>query len=260
MLSTGESQLQQLQSFIAWWQEAGVDYVTDGEPMNWLSPEIAAPVVGRFVEVPDVQKRMPIQASPTIVADKLLPPHEWPTDLDQLKAMVRDRAALPGLNYGASQIMPVGEVGATAMVIGDFPEEDEIAAGRFGAGPAAKLLGQMLLAAQIVPDLTFTTTLALSRPAAGSLPRTDYSALAAFMNRQIDLVRPKLLILFGSAACEALLGAELMEMRGRLAIINHSDRNTAAVATFHPRTLMAQPQLKAQAWKDLQVVVKKDYL
>jgi uracil-DNA glycosylase len=52
----------------------------------------------------------------------------------------------------------------------------------------------------------------------------------------------------------------LMAARGRLEIINHDDRKTAAIATFHPRTLMAQPQLKAQAWKDLQMLARKDYL
>jgi uracil-DNA glycosylase len=258
LIENNSSQL--TQSLLSWWRDAGVEYVTEGEPMNWLSPEISAPVVNRFVEAPAANRIAVAPSAPEIQPNALLPAHKWPTDLAQLRNMVVARAALPGLNYGAATVLPMGEAGAIAMVIGDFPEEDEVMAGQFGAGPVAKLLGNMLFAAQIVPELTYKTTLALSRPATAALPKSDYSALAAFMNRQIDIVKPKLLILFGSAACEALLGAELMETRGRLAIINHHDRNTAAVATFHPRTLMAQPQLKAQAWKDLQVVVKKDYL
>jgi uracil-DNA glycosylase len=254
MLSTGNNQTQLVQSMLAWWRDAGVDYVTDGEPMNWLSPEIAAPVVGRFVEAPVVTQ-------PVIAPSPAAPPVQaWPDDLAILKAMIRDRAGLPGLAYGGACAAPIGEAGATAMVIGDFPEEEEIAIGQFGAGPVAKLLSNMLFAAQIIPDLTYTTALAHSRPATGALPKADLTNLAAFARHQIGLVKPKIIILFGSAACEALLGAELMNARGRLEIINHSDRNTAAVATFHPRTLMAQPQLKAQAWKDLQMVVRKDYL
>jgi uracil-DNA glycosylase len=255
MLSKGETQIQLAASILAWWREAGVDYVTDGEPMNWLSPEMAAPVVSRFVETPEVTQPVKPLAQPAPT-----PVQTWPDDLAALKTMIRERAGLPGLAYGGSCAAPTGEAGATAMVIGDFPEEEEIAAGQFGAGAAAKLLSNMLLAAQIIPDLTYTTALAHSRPATGAIPKADFADLAAFARHQIKLVQPKIVILFGSAACEALLGAELMATRGRLAFINQDDRKTAAVATFHPRTLMAQPQLKAQAWKDLQVVVKKEYL
>jgi uracil-DNA glycosylase len=255
MLSNGEINAQLAVSALAWWRDAGVDYVTDGEPMNWLSPEIAAPVVSRFVEMPEVAK--PIQAPQK---PPQTPVQQWPDNIVTLKAMIRDKAGLPGLSYGGACAIPNGEAGATAMVISDFPEEEEIASGQFGLGPVATLLGNMLLAAQIVPDLTYTTALAHSRPTAGSLPKSEMAELAAFARHQIELVRPKIIILFGSAACEALLGAELMETRGRLEFINHDDRKTAAVATFHPRTLMAQPQLKAQAWRDLQMVVRKDYL
>jgi uracil-DNA glycosylase len=254
MQISGEAQTQLAASVLAWWRDAGVDYLTDGEPMNWLSPEMAAPVVGRFVETPAVTQ--PIQA-PVPAAPKA---QAWPDDLSTLKAMITNKAGLPGLNYGPACAAPTGEAGATAMIIGDFPEEEEIAAGQLGSGIVAKLMTNMLLAAQIIPDLSYITALAHSRPATGSLPKADLAELAAFARHQIKLVQPKVVVLFGSAACEALLGAELMAARGRLEIINHDDRKTAAIATFHPRTLMAQPQLKAQAWKDLQMLARKDYL
>jgi uracil-DNA glycosylase len=51
-----------------------------------------------------------------------------------------------------------------------------------------------------------------------------------------------------------------MAARQNLAKINHKDRKMAAVATFHPRTLLARPMLKAQAWKDLQMLLRSDNL
>jgi uracil-DNA glycosylase len=255
MLSSQDHNQKMAASLLAWWRDAGVDYVTEDQPMNWLSPKMAAPVVGRFVESPVVEKQ-PL-APPTVLPKQTA--LAWPEDLLALKALVQQKADLPGLSYGGNCAVPVGETGATAMAIGDFPDDEEILAGQFGAGGTAKLLTNMLLAAQIVPDLSYLTALALSRPAAGSLPKNDLAPLADFARHQIKLVQPKVVVIFGAAACEALLAEELMSARGQLRFINHDDRKTAAVATFHPRTLMAQPQLKAQAWKDLQMLIRKDY-
>lgn len=241
------------ESLLAWWRDAGVDYVTDGEPMNWLGPVVARPVPVIPAERALIE---PVIAAPVAKA----PVREWPADWASLQAAIEGGSGLPGTAYGSRAIAPSGEIGATVLVIGDFPEEDEIAAGRYGAGSVGTLATNMLLAAEIVPDLTSITALAASRPAAASVAKSDLADLAAFARHQISLVAPKVVMLFGSAACEALLGEELMAVRGQLRFINHDDRKTAAVATFHPRTLMAQPQLKAQAWKDLQMLVRKDYL
>lgn len=250
MLSSQDYHHKLAESVHAWWRDAGVDYVTDGETMNWLGQVVARPVA------PKPAERVLIEpAAPAFLAKA--PLAEWPSDLATLKASI---SSLPGSSYGSRFVAPKGGAGATALVIGDFPEEEEIAAGEFGAGPIATLLTNMLLACQIVPDLAYQTALAHSRPAAASLPKDDLPALAAFARHQIALVQPKVVVLFGSSACEAMLSQELMQARGILHYINHDDRKTAAVATFHPRTLVAQPQLKAQAWKDLQMLVRKDYL
>jgi DNA polymerase len=253
MLSSQDYHHKLTESALAWWRDAGVDYVTDGAPMNWLAPVVARPAPAKPAERVLIEPAMPAVIAKAPLA-------EWPSDLAALKAAIRDGAGLPGCNYGSRCIAPMGEAGATALVIGDFPEEEEIAAGDYGAGPVGTLLTNMLFATQIVPDLTYQTSLAHSRPASGSLLKDDLPALAAFTRHQIALVRPKVVILFGAAACEAMLSEDLMSARGVSLYLNHDGRKTAAIATFHPRTLVAQPQLKAQAWKDLQMLVRKDYL
>lgn len=250
MLSPGDHHHKMAESLHAWWREAGVDYVTEGEPVNWLTPVVARPTPVKPAEMALIEEQI---AAKTLAA-------ELPAELAALKAMIAEGIILPGLSYGSPSAVPSGEAGATAMVIGDFPEEEEIAARQFGSGAVARLAANMLLAAEIVPDLTYTTALAHSRPAAASLPKADFADITALVHHHISLVQPKVVVLFGAAACEALLGQELMQARGILHYINHHDRKTAAVATFHPRTLIAQPQLKAQAWKDLQMLVRKEYL
>jgi DNA polymerase len=71
-------------------------------------------------------------------------------------------------------------------------------------------------------------------------------------------VRPQRLLLLGTAVSTALTGQELMAARAGLPDFNQDGRTMATVATFHPRTLLARPILKAQAWQDLQAIVKKD--
>ena len=255
MLSSQDTHKIITESAIAWWRDAGVDYVCGDETVNWLAD---APPISVAEKAPVQVTARPAQISAP--AKTIAPITAWPNDLAALKAAMTDGSALPGCQYGPRCVAPIGETGAVVIVIVDCPEEDEIAAGHFGVGPVAALQKNMLLAANIVPDLTYYTALSFSRPATGSLPKDDLPNLASFALHQIALVQPAIVILFGSAACEAMLSQELMKTRGNLDYINHNDRKTAAVATFHPRTLLAQPQLKTQAWKDLQMLMRKDYL
>ena len=256
MLSPQEYHNKLAESALAWWRDAGVDYVSDGEAMNWLAAVAPAPVLEETPK-PVEQVRRAVNAPVIAQTPKLA---EWPSDLDALKAAIANGGALPGCGYGSRTVAPTGEAGAVAMVIGDFPEQEDVASGIYGSSAVGRLTENILLAAQILPDFVYRTALAHSIPAAASLPKADLPALAAFVRHQIALVQPKIVILFGSAACEAMLSQDLMKARGNLHYFNQDDRKTAAIATFHPRTLIAQPQLKAQAWKDLQMLARKDYL
>jgi uracil-DNA glycosylase len=256
MLSSENYHNKMAESALAWWRDAGVDYVCEDETVNWLAPVVAAPVRQEAAKPVEQARRETV--APVIAP--AAPLAELPSDLVALKAAIAGGAALPGCGYGSRTMAPTGEAGATAMIIGDFPEQDDVASGAFGASAVSRLTENILLAAQILPDFVYKTALAHSIPASASLPKDDLPALAAFVRHQIALVQPKIVILFGSAACEAMLSQDLMKARGNLLDINQDDRKTAAIATFHPRTLIMQPQLKAQAWKDLQILARKDYL
>lgn len=257
MLSQQDYQKRQIESTIGWWRDAGVEYLCDMEPTNWLANPPPAliddkPIAQHISKPGSVVAPPPLQAS---VIEAV-----WPKDLAELNAAIVAGSAFPGCTYGQRAIAPAGHIGPDAMIIGDCPDEEDIIAGQFGRGATAGLLKNMLLAGGVAPDFVFQSTLSLSRPATASIPKGDLPLLAKFMRHQIALIQPKILILLGSAASEALLGQDLMQARGDLHYINHDDRKTAAIATFHPRTLLAQSQLKGQAWKDLQMLARNDCL
>jgi DNA polymerase len=142
------------------------------------------------------------------------------------------------------------------LLIGDIPEMQDIENGHMPSGQMGELVQRMMQAIGIAAGSYCYTALATTRPATGALPDNDLPMLGQFMEHQIALIKPEKVIIFGSAACQALLGADVMDKRGNLHYFNHNVQRVAAVTTFHPRTLLARPQLKGQAWRDLQVLMK----
>jgi uracil-DNA glycosylase len=239
-----------IESLTGWWELAGVDAAVGGVPVDWLAVEAKADASR---EVPAT----PAASIPLAALSANKPVIEWPSDIETLKAMVLDGVVLPGNSFGASFVAPSGPVRSDVMVVSDLPDQDEIAGKTLGTGATGALLGRMLAAIGLKLDDCYWTALATTLPPAGDVPDEALKELADFTRHQIWLVQPKSLILLGSSACKALLGDELMKARAELRNINHEGSNMAVLTTFHPRTLIARPAMKAQAWKDLQMFAKR---
>lgn len=239
-----------IQSLNGWWELAGVDSAVSEMPVDWLALDAKADVAEIVVAAPAVMK----EKSPAAPAKWAV---EWPADIETLKTMIAHGAALPGNGFGTSFIAPVGPSTCDIMVISDLPDQDEVAGKALGSGTTGALLGRMLTAIGIKLADCYWTALATTIPPTGDLPEDALANLADFARHQIDLIQPKSVILLGSAACNALLGEDLMKARAELRNINHDGSNMAALTTFHPRTLIARPAMKAQAWKDLQMFAKR---
>lgn len=239
-----------IESLTGWWELAGVDSAVGAVPVDWLAMEAKADVVGpvnaQSLVAEDISRTEP--ARPVV---------DWPSDIDMLKAMMADGVALPGNAFGTAFVAPVGAAQSDVMVVSDMPDQDELAGRKLGSGASGLLLERMLAAIQVgLPDC-YWTALATTIPPTGEVPENELAGLADFVRHQIGLVKPRSLILLGSAASKALLGEELMEARQSLGNINYEGRNMAVLTTFHPRTLIARPAMKAQAWKDLQMFAKR---
>ena len=234
-----------VESLTGWWELAGLDSAVGDIAVDWLADGQQAQSQGAAQLVSGDKKQTEPTAAPEIV---------WPTDIAQLRDMIMAGAPLPGNAFGPVRFPPVGPETCDVMIISDLPDimEESGAAQR-----NATLLRRMMSAIGIDLSSCFTSWLATSMPSTSEVPDEALPELAAFMRHQIELVRPKSVVILGSSACKALLGEELMNARAQLRNINHNNPNLAVLATFHPRTLIARPALKAQAWKDLQMFAKR---
>lgn len=244
------------ESILAWWRDAGVEYLCQDEPLNWLEMPAANPLPARTIEKAGIEA-----ASPAVDAKRpgIAPPKsDWPKDFASFVAAIRSDASLPGNGYGRRLAPPVAAENAELMVVCDFPDEAELDAGQMGHGASGQLLKAMVAACGYDPAHVHIAALAHSRPASGALPSHDAAELARLARHHISLVRPQRLLFLGTAVSEILTEKDLMTARAGLPDFNQDGRSMATVATFHPRTLIARPILKRQAWQDLQAIVKKD--
>jgi uracil-DNA glycosylase len=239
-----------IESLTGWWELAGADAAVGEMPVNWLELDAKADAI----EIPAA----PAPALKEMAAvTPAKPAIDWPLDIDTLKAMIAAGAALPGNDFGTRFVLPAGPSACDVMIISDLPDQDEVGTGLLGSGATGILLGRMLGAIGLKRTDCYWTALATTVPPTGEIPENALHNLADFARHQIGLMTPKYAILLGSSACKALLNDELMKARAELRNINHDGSNMAVLTTFHPRTLIARPALKVQAWKDLQMFAKR---
>ena len=235
-----------VESLSGWWELAGVDSAVGESTLNLLAQDAADTSPNMPNAATAEKKQAEAPATPSIM---------WPTDIAALREMVVGGAPLPGNAYGPIRFPSVGPVSCDVMVISDLP--DILSSPDTTTSLNAALLQRMLAAIGIDIAQCHCTWLATSMPSTAEVPENDLPDLAAFMLHQIKLIRPKSLVILGSSACKALLGEELMHARAELRNVNHDGRNITTLATFHPRTLIARPAMKKQAWRDLQMFAKR---
>lgn len=143
---------------------------------------------------------------------------------------------------------------ARLVIVGEAPGSDEDRTGQPFVGRAGQLLDLMLKAIGLGPDDVHITNIVYWRPPGNRTPTPqEAQACRPFLDRQIALVRPDLVLALGGAAAKHILGVEdgIMRVRGKwrdIAIGGHAVR---AMATLHPAYLLRTPAAKRLAWRDL---------
>lgn len=142
------------------------------------------------------------------------------------------------------------------MVLADCPDRDDEPAGALLSGAAGRLFDRMLAAIGLSRAEVHLAAVCAKRPVGGRMPRELVERLHECARHHVALVAPKRLLLFGDAASRAVLGTEAVRARGSLRRFEHKGATVEVVATHHPRLLLEQPARKADAWRDLQLLVK----
>ncbi len=153
-----------------------------------------------------------------------------------------------------------GDPNAALMFVGEGPGADEDASGRPFIGRAGQLLTKMIEAIDMKREDVFIANVVKSRPPENRAPEKDESdACIPFLFRQINAIRPKLIVALGNPAMQSLLNTKegITRMRGKLADYPRID-GIKVIPTFHPAYLLRSPDKKKEAWEDMKRV--RDFL
>jgi uracil-DNA glycosylase len=175
----------------------------------------------------------------------------WAT-LEDVDAAIRACAGC-GLAATATQSVPgVGNPIADVMVVGEAPGEKEDLTGEPFVGPAGELLTKILGAIQLTREAVYICNVLKHRPPGNRNPQPDeVRACAPFLQRQIDLVQPKMILAFGTFAAQSLLGTKLGI--GKLRQQIHWYQGIPLVATYHPAALLRNDAWKRPTWEDVKL-------
>jgi len=173
-------------------------------------------------------------------------------DLGGLQARVAGCTACTELARQRTQtVFGVGDPQADWLFIGEAPGAEEDRRGEPFVGRAGKLLENMLAALGLRrSDKVYIANILKCRPPGNRDPSSDETAACRpFLDRQIDLIRPRVIVALGRVAAQSLLdsNAPLGRLRGR----EHELRGIPLVVTYHPAYLLRSPADKARAWGDL---------
>jgi uracil-DNA glycosylase family 4 len=173
---------------------------------------------------------------------------DWP----ELKAAVAGCTRCALHQSRTQTVFGVGNENADWMIIGEAPGAEEDRRGEPFVGRAGKLLDEMLRAVNQGRESVFIANILKCRPPNNRDPRPEESAeCRTYLERQIELVQPKIIIAVGRIAAQLLLDTDTPV--GRLRGKSHFLGNTPLVVTYHPAYLLRSPSQKRKAWDDLRL-------
>ena len=153
-----------------------------------------------------------------------------------------------------------GNFNSSIMIVGEGPGQKEDEVGKPFVGDAGQLLNKMLSAINIKRESIYITNVVNYRPPNNRKPETaEINRYSEYLREHISIIDPKILILMGSTAMEALLGSKIKisKVRGIWKEIIINNKTYLVMVTFHPAYLLRQADQKKYSWADLKEIRKK---
>ncbi|HEX4872668.1 MAG TPA: uracil-DNA glycosylase [Nevskiaceae bacterium] len=231
------------------------------EPLAALTRPLAepaapepAPLPAAAAAVPEADDRAPAAGSapPAPMGEPVA------GDWEGLRAQVRDCQRCKLCTTRTQTVFGVGPQTAPLLIVGEGPGADEDAQGEPFVGRAGKLLDEMLAAiGRSRRDSVFIANVVKCRPPGNRDPESDeVEACRPYLEQQIRLLQPRLIVGLGRIAAQRLLRSEapLSKLRGPL----HRDQGSGipVFITYHPAYLLRSPREKAKTWADLKQVAR----
>ena len=188
-----------------------------------------------------------------ISADKL-------ENLTRLKKSINSIKNCSLKNNARNMVFSDGNPKSKIMLIGEAPGANEDEEGLPFVGRAGALLDKMLASINLDRKKVYISNIINYRPPDNRRPtEEEIKRYLPFISKHIEIINPKILVLLGSTAVNALIGKEVVisKMRGKWIEKKFGNCKTSVIITFHPAFLMRQPAQKKMAWIDLKMIRDK---
>ena len=181
-------------------------------------------------------------------------------NLERLKKSINDIQNCTLKNNATNMVFSDGNPKSKIMLIGEAPGANEDAEGLPFVGRAGALLDKMLTAINLDRKKVYISNIINYRPPDNRRPTDqEIKRYLPFITKHIEIINPKILVLLGSTAMNALIGSDVVisKMRGKWIKKKFGSCETSVIITFHPAFLMRQPAQKKMAWIDLKMIRDK---
>ena len=271
-----------LAALLAWYRAMGVDQPVGETAVDWLSRGDLAPGQGFRVATSPADRATPPTAppAPRIPEARRVPAPPPATPPPRQFAATPPDAAVTSARALAGQARSLPELEATLarfdgcslkvtaknlcfyrgaqaarlMLIGEAPGRDEDLQGKPFVGRAGQLLDRMLAAIGLSEADVHITNIVYWRPPGNRTPTPQEAQVCRpFLERQVELVAPQIVVLLGGAAAKHILDVPegIMRLRGKFRDVVIGSLSVRAMATLHPAYLLRTPAAKRLAWRDL---------
>ena len=260
-----------VQQLLAFYLEAGVDCALTETPVNRLSdPDIIA---ARPSEAPPPSPVRTTPAAPAAITpargEAVVAPEAAiisareaartaPT-LEALRALLENFDGCALKQTATRLVFADGNPTARVMFVGEAPGREEDIEGLPFVGRSGKLLDRMIAAIGLDRSKAYIANVIPWRPPGNRTPTPQETQICLpFIQRQIELVNPDVLVTLGNPSTQTLLSTRegIMKTRGKWFDYDTGTRVIRALATFHPAYLLRSPSYKRMAWQDLRAIAK----
>ena len=163
-------------------------------------------------------------------------------------------------NNASKIVFADGNIQSSIMIVGEGPGQKEDELGKPFVGDAGNLLNKMLRAIKIERKKVYITNVVNYRPPNNRKPeQSEINRYSKYLKEHISIIDPKILILMGSTAMEALFGINkrISKERGQWKEVIIKQKNYKTIITFHPAYLLRKPDQKKFSWEDLKIIRKE---
>jgi len=181
-------------------------------------------------------------------------------ELNELKLQINSIIDCDLKNNSKKIVLGDGNINSPIMIVGEAPGMDEDVAGLTFLGEVGDLLKNMLNAINIKKENIYSTYAVNFRPPGDRKPSPkEIKRYSQFLQKQISIIKPKLIILMGSTAMESLTGlnSKISIERGKWKEVIVQNTTYNIIITFNPSYLLRAPENKKHSWEDLKKIRKK---